>query len=261
LKKEQRGPEGFDCPYCQAPLGVGVLSCRACGRDLTTVLPLLSKISRLEARLADMEQARAADKAPVQMLPAPDAMPASPDGGPIAGKRNWFALPLGFVALLLAYATVVLWLDLPLSVLLLSSIVIPLATGFAFFGARYSVRGTELLVALAFAAVSVLSMNAILARVDQIPVLPQSTAAWRETMYYLVCIGASMLSGILLRLTIMALGRRQLASLPHLRDGLLAVNKNIPLDTLRAIELTVMLLGALVSAIAGIFAGITGLSG
>lgn len=244
-------PEAFDCPYCRAGLETGVLSCRHCGRDLTPVLPLIARLSMLERRLCALE-ASLASAAP--LLPAPTA-----ERG--AGRRRLWPLPAGFAALLAAYAAVVLWLDLPLSVLRLSSILIPFATGFLYLGTRYKLQWIDWMVAVAFSVMSVLSMSVTLSLADSIPVLPQDTAAWRETMYYMFSIAASMLSGMLLCMSIMALGSRGLASLPQLRQGLLTVNKNIPLDTLKAIELIVLLFSTLVSAIAGLFAGIMGLSG
>lgn len=259
LKLELHKQEAFACPYCHAVLETGVLSCRHCGRDLTPVLPLLSRLSRLESRLSELEAALKPANPAARLLPAPDPLPAG--GHPAPGRRRLWPLPAGFAALLLAYAMVVLWLDLPLSVLRLSSIAIPFATGFLYLGTRYKLHWVDVLAAVLFSALAVLSMSAKLSLVDAIPVLPQDTAAWRETMYYTFSIAASMLSGMLLCMSIMALGNRGMTSLPQLREGLLTVNRNIPLDTLKAIELIVLLFSTLVSAIAGLFAGIMGLSG
>lgn len=241
-------------------LEAGVLSCRYCSRDLTPVLPLLSRIATLENRFSDLETLLKAGNPAPALLPAPASPPAG--GSVVSGrKRRLWPLPAGFVALLLAYATVVLWLDLSLSVLRLSSIVIPFATGFLYLGARFKLEWLDMLVAVLFSALSVLAMNALLGLVDSVPILPQDTAGWRETMYYMLSIAASMVSGMLLCMSIMALGARGLTSLPRLRQGLLAMNKNMPLDTLKAIELIVLLFGSLMSVIAGLFAGIVGLSG
>src|SRR5690606_13289397 len=123
----------------------------------------------------------------------------------VMGRRRLWPLPTGFVALLFAYVTVVLWLDLPLSVLRFSSIIIPLMVGFTYLGARYKIHWIDVLTAVLFSVLSVLSMSVILGVVDSIPILPQDTAAWRETMYYMLSIAASMISGMLLRMWIMAL--------------------------------------------------------
>lgn len=260
MKIEPQKLETIDCPYCHAKLEPEVFSCRYCSRDLTPVLPLLSRISKLESRLRGVEALlTAGPPAPVQrQLPAPTL---SKEDYPALGKQRFWPLPVGFGALLLAYAAVVLWLDLPLSVLRFSSIIIPLATGFAYLGARYKLQWIDAVVAILFAVLAVFSMNGVLSLVDSIPLLPQDIGAWRETAYYMLSIAASMISGILLRMSIMALGVRGLTSLPGLRQGLLSVNKSIPLDTLKAIEMSILLLGTLGSAIAGLFAGIMGLSG
>lgn len=259
MKTEVPTQKLLDCPYCHAVLDTDVLSCRHCSRDLTPVLPLLSRIAKLENRLSEVEAHLKSAGQEQHLLPAPPSHPSA--AYPILGPRRLWPLPVGFIVLLLAYASVVFWLDLPLSFLRFSSIIIPFASGFAYLGARYKFHRFDALVAILFSAVSVLAMNLILSFVDSIPVLPRDTAAWRETMYYVLSIAASMVSGMLLRMTIMALGVRGLTSLPRLRQGLLNVNKSIPLDTLKAIELSVLLLGTLLSAITGLFAGIMGLSG
>lgn len=260
MRIEPQTQAAMDCPYCHAVLDTGVLSCRYCSRDLTPVMPLLSRIAALESRFSALEASlESREPAAPLLLPAPTPGPG--DERIIPGRRRFRALPAGFAALLLAYATVVLWLDLSLSVLRASSIIIPFMTGFAYLGARHKLYRVDALVAVLFSVACVLSMSAMLGFVDSIPILPQDTAAWRETMYYMISIAASMLSGMLLRMSIMALGSRGLTSLPQLRQGLLSVNKSIPLDTLKTIELIVLLFGTVVSAIAGLFAGIMGLSG
>lgn len=259
LKIEPKQPEIISCPYCHGQLGAGALSCRHCSRDLTPVLPLLSQIAVLESRLLAVEEMLKSTGHEQRLLPAPSFQ--TPVDYPDPGRRQYWALVAGFLALLSVYTAVVLWLDLPLSVLRLASIAIPLATGFVYFGPRYKLQWPETLVAILFAVSSVFTMSLILAKVDSIPLLPQGAAAWRETMYYVVSITASMMSGMLLRMSIMALGVRGLTSLPRLRQGLLTVNKTIPTETLKSIELAVLLVGSLVSAIAGLFAGIVGLSG
>jgi tetrahydromethanopterin S-methyltransferase subunit B len=259
LKVEPLKQEPIDCPYCHAVLVTGALSCRYCSRDLTPVLPLLSRISKLESRFADLEASLTAQKPEARLLPPPASRPEAENV--IPNRIRLWPLPAGFVALLAAYATVVLWLDLSLSVLQISSIVIPFTTGFLYLGTRYRLHWTNLLVAFLFSSISVFAMNFMLSLMDSIPLFPQDTAAWRETMYYMISIAASMLSGMLLRVSIMSLGARGLTSLPQLRQGLLTINKSIPLDTLKAIELAVLLVGTLMSAIAGLFAGILGLSG
>ncbi len=261
----------FACPYCDAMLNRGVLSCRCCGRDLTPVLPLLRRLDTLEERLAAFEKKAEEDRAAVAAMPAPpaaevkaailpEAMPPADEPPPAltAARRRFWVLPLGFLLLLGAYGSVVLWLDLPLWSLRLASIAIPFVTGLIYFGVRPRLIAFDIGIALAFAIFSVAAMNAWLGWHDNIPLLPQGSAAWRETFFYALSIGASLFSGMLLRVTQAALTARGLVSLPELRRGLLAVHGKIPMETLKTIETTILMATTVISAIAGIIAGILG---
>ncbi len=249
------------CPYCEAVLSRHVLSCRSCGRDLTPVLPLLRRIEALECRIAGIEKAReerrVAPAAPNPDAPDAEAPPPAPRHGLIA-RRRYHALPVGFLLLLGAYAMVVLWLDLSLSVLRMASIAIPFGTGLIYFGIRPRLTWFDASVAIGFAIFSVAAMNALLGWLDNIPLLPQGPTAWRETFFYALSIGASMLSGMLLRVTQAALTARGLVSLPELRKGLLAINGKLPVETIKTIETTVLMVSTVFSAIAGFIAVLLG---
>lgn len=259
----------FTCPYCEAALNKGVLSCRSCGRDLTPVLPLLRRLEALEERLAAVEQRAEEDRAalaaartaePVRataFAPAEAAQEAPPPSLGLARRRFW-VLPFGLVLLLLAYCAVILWLDLPLWTLRLASIAIPFFTGLIYFGIRPRLIAFDIGVAIAFAIFSVATMNALLGWHDNIPLLPQGPAAWRETSFYALSIGASMFSGMLLRVTQAALAARGLVSLPELRKGLQAVHGKVPMETLKTIETTILMAGTAISATAGLIAAILG---
>ena len=258
----------FNCPYCDAALNAGVLSCRCCGRDLTPVLPLLRRLGALEQRLAAFEKRAEEERALLAAKPVPATAaaalepaeapePPPPIALPVARRRYW-VLPFGLTLLLLAYCAVVLWLDLPLWMLRLASIAIPFVTGMLYFGLRPRLIAFDIGVAIVFAIFSVVTMNALLGWHDNIPLLPQGLAAWRETSFYALSIGASMFSGMLLRVTQAALAARGLVSLPELRKGLLAVHGKVPMETLKTIETTILMAGTIISAIAGLIAGILG---
>jgi len=259
----------FTCPYCEAALNRGVLSCRNCGRDLTPVLPLLRRLDALEERLAAAEKRAEEDRAalatprPLEPLRATAVEPTEasrevqPHHQPAARRRFW-VLPFGLVLLLLAYSGVILWLDLPLWTLRLASITIPFLTGLIYFGIRPRLIAFDIGVAIAFAIFSVGTMNALLSWHDNIPLLPQGAAAWRETSFYALSIAASMFSGMLLRVTQAALTARGLVSLPELRRGLQAVHGKVPMETLKTIETTILMVGTVISAVAGLIAAILG---
>lgn len=259
----------FICPYCEAALNKGVLSCRSCGRDLTPVLPLLRRLDALEDRLAAVEKQAEEDRAALAAAQVPEPVraaafiPAAPPQDSVPApiglaRRRFWVLPFGLVLLLLAYCAVILWLDLPLWTLRLSSIAIPFFTGLIYFGIRPRLIAFDIVIAFTFAIFSVATMNALLSWHDNIPLLPQGSAAWRETSFYALSIGASMFSGMLLRVTQAALAARGLVSLPELRKGLQAVHGKVPMETLKTIETTILMAGTAISAIAGLIAAILG---
>jgi hypothetical protein len=268
-RREIAVQDQFTCPYCEAALNRGVLSCRSCGRDLTPVLPLLHRLDALEQRLALAEKRAEEDRAATtaaraaepQGFGAAETREAPQEAAPSlvpAARRRFWVLPFGLVLLLLAYCAVILWLDLPLWTLRLASIGIPFFTGLIYFGIRPRLIAFDIVIAFAFAIFSVATMNALLSWHDNIPLLPQGSAAWRETSFYALSIGASMFSGMLLRVTQAALAARGLVSLPELRKGLQAVHGKVPMETLKTIETTILMAGTAISAIAGLIAAILG---
>lgn len=270
------------CPYCDAQLNPGAISCRCCGRDLTPVLPLLRRLDAAERRIAGLEEARAALEQALDEVRRSKAevVPASPDPAAATGpddvaladaadaaeaalvpppRRRPWALPIGFLVLLGAYGTVVFWLDLPLWVLRTASIVVPFVTGVVYLGVRPRLTKIDIAVCVGFAIFSVAAMNAWLGWSDNIPVLPQGVAAWRETMFYALSIGASLFAGLLLRVSQAALSAKGLASLPGLRQGLSSVHGKLPLETLKTIETTILMASTVLSVAAGLIAGLLGL--
>lgn len=261
------------CPYCDAVLNGNALSCRCCGRDLTPVLPLLRRLNAAEARLAtldavegrlaSLEQAQERRRFKAEAIEDGEAEAAETDEAvrpflASASRRRFWVLPIGFAVLLAAYWTVVLGLDLSLSVLRLASMIIPFGTGLFYFGVRPRLSGLDASIAVLFAIFSVAAMNALLGWIDNIPLLPQGVSAWRETLFYALSISASMFAGMLLRVTQAALSAKGLASVPALRKGLLAVNGKMPMDTLKALETTILLASTALSIMTGLIAGLLG---
>jgi hypothetical protein len=264
------------CPYCDTVLNGSALSCRCCGRDLTLVLPLLRRLNAAEARLAGLDalegrlaslekvrergrfKAEAVEAAEAGALEA-DAAAAPPSAFQASlSRRRFWVLPIGFAVLLAAYWMVVLGLDLSLSVLRFASMVIPFATGLAYFGVRPRLSWLDASIAVMFALFSVGAMNALLGWIDNIPLLPQGVAAWRETSFYALSIGASMFAGMLLRVTQAALSAKGLVSVPALRSVLLSMNGKMPMDTLKAIETTILMVSTALTIMTGLIAGLLG---
>jgi hypothetical protein len=263
--------EAFVCPYCDAALSVTALSCRSCGRDLTAVLPLLRRLDEVEMRLTAIETREEARQSTPSALAAEPGATADANGSdngsedvapavPPVGRRRFGALALGLAMLLAAHATVVIWLDLPLALLRLASIAIPFGVGVIYLSFRPRLTWFDTGVAALFAIVAVGAMNALLGWVDSSPMVPLGASAWRETFFYVLSIGASFVCGMLLRVTQVALSARGLTSLPRLRDTVMATNGKVPMDTLKAIELTILLVSTIISAITGLLAGLLGVT-
>lgn len=270
LKTSMALRDVFSCPYCDAAISTTALSCRSCGRDLTPVLPLLRRLDEFESRLVAIEMREEARQSTADTANA-DTVAAAELSGlqrvsevtstvPILGRRRYRALALGFAVLLASHATVVIWLDLPLAVLRLASIVVPFGVGMIYLGSRPRLTWFDTGAAALFAIVAVGAMNALLGWVDTIPAVPQGASAWRETFFYMLSIGASFVCGMLLRITLVALSARGLTSLPRLRDSVMATNGKVPMDTLKAIELTILLVSTIISAITGLLAGLLGVT-
>lgn len=260
----------FSCPYCDAAISTTALSCRSCGRDLTPVLPLLRRLDEFESRLVAIEMREEARQSTPD-TPTADPVAVAELGGsqtvsevtstvPILGRRRYGVLALGFAMLLASHATVVIWLDLPLAVLRLASIIVPFGVGVIYLGSRPRLTWFDTGIAAVFAIVAVGAMNALLGWVDTIPIVPQGASAWRETFFYMLSIGASFVCGMLLRITLVALSARGLTTLPRLRDSVMATNGKMPMDTLKAIELTILLVSTIISAVTGLLAGLLGVT-
>ncbi|MGA0598672.1 hypothetical protein [Enterovirga sp. CN4-39] len=251
----------LECPYCDAVLNAGALSCRCCGRDLTPVLPLLRRLKLAENRLESLERAaeggrRVLAQPVLAEDAAADAKALVETSRPV--RRSLWPLPLGFAALLATHAAVVFWLDLSLAVLRLASLIIPFGVGLLYIKMQPRITWPDIAMAVVFAITAIAAMNAIVGWVDSVPMLPQGSAAWRETLFYGLSISASMFSGMLARVFRNALTARGLVSVPKLRESLLAANSSIPMDTLKAIELTILLAGSAMSAVTGLMAGLIG---
>lgn len=252
----------LSCPYCEASLGPDVLACRHCGRDLVPVLPLLKRLDALESKLSEIQRrslATSTDGATSEntglgdggSVPLVVSAPRSP-------RRYWVLLP-GLLALLAAHAAVVLWLDLPLGLLRLASIVVPFAVGSNFMARRARTRPADLLICVLFAAASVTSMSAVLAWVDGVPVAPQDTAAWRESMSYVLSIALSFLGGMLFRNVLVGLTPRGMTSLAQVRRSLAAGGRGAPVDSIKVAELTAQVTLTIISSLASLCSAVFGM--
>jgi len=248
----------MNCPYCDAGLSPSVLSCKACGRDISVVRPLLERIDRLEQAVDELKQSRtsSAEVPSAALVTVPDdrngVRPAT-----IASRS--LPVALGFLFLLAAHAIVVIWLDLPLVWLRVTSIIIPWGAGFMYARGNGWFRLSDLAIAGVFACASVFAMSVVVAFTDNVAILPSDISGWCETLVYAVSIFAAFATGALCRRITLQLRVTRLLSPKGVQAALSATADRVEPQAVKGLELVTMIVSMIVSASVAIFTALSGL--
>lgn len=205
----------FNCPYCWSSVPVQASVCSHCTRDLTLFKPLALQLQTLSDELTQLKalvqhqaetltqlQSRDIQAAALSYAEKHDTSPPSAsDFDTIAPQRSWLHL-LGMVVVTIATMGLCHWVllfvyDAPPLFLRLLTITLPAWTGYAC--ARRSGFGgfTQLLAALLVGGLSVTLMLTITARIDGVPLWPETARDWRETLEYTAAIALSFFTGYL----------------------------------------------------------------
>ncbi|PKU25847.1 hypothetical protein CWS72_04630 [Telmatospirillum siberiense] len=183
----------LNCPFCDEEIKDRATVCKHCGRDLLILRPVLDRFADIETRLVAVETALHTLSGHVDTVRTNSLPPAAGSGfGDFAAVRRMVGHFVALVALLLiAHWVIIGILDLNTLVLRLVSILIPLPFGLT--GPR-SLRATIGMAATASVA-AVWGMLVITGAIDHVPVLPQGTRDWIETLEYVASIGLAYGSG------------------------------------------------------------------
>ena len=260
----------MECPYCNAELAPAVLSCKACGRDVSVVRPLLeaqeglnAKLSALEERIEQLNQSFLISLSKTHEIPSDEAGHSENLNALVLEReqndhhdlRYLVSLFLGLAVLLLAHFLFVIMLDLPLLWLRLISIIIPACAGYLACSNPRGRKWADALAAVIFAFLSILGMSFIVSILDRSHILPSGKAEWKEALLYGSSIAASLFMGIMIKYALSSLKKTGIISLSNFQKQIDNLPKKVQHDTVKTAEMLVILLSTLISGLVAVVSG------
>ena len=176
----------MECPFCAEGFNEEALACKNCGRDLRLVRPMIEQnvalVAQIETLQLQIDRARAAlERA------------TSPATFWLFHSAIYLLAP--FILLITAHFVIIIVLDISPLYLRLASILIPLPFGFALvWFSHHSIR-LSIVAGILTGLLSVGAMLTVVAFVDKVPILPESSRDWRETLEYVASIALANVTG------------------------------------------------------------------